>query len=39
ALVNVGEHTHPFPPPSHIPEAIKDHINKMISNASKYLDH
>ncbi|CAG8612356.1 24201_t:CDS:10 [Racocetra persica] len=39
ALVSVGEHTHPPPPPSHISEAIKNHINKMINNASEYLDH
>ncbi|CAG8647529.1 26851_t:CDS:2, partial [Gigaspora margarita] len=37
-LVSVGEHTHPPPPPSHIPESIKDHIKLMI-NTSEYLDY
>ncbi|CAG8803833.1 14162_t:CDS:2, partial [Cetraspora pellucida] len=35
----VGEHTHSSLPPSHIPEAIKNYINKMINNAFEYLDH
>ncbi|CAG8756712.1 44107_t:CDS:2 [Gigaspora margarita] len=38
-LVSVGEHTHPLPPPSHTPEAIKDSINLMINNASEHLDY
>ncbi|CAG8830742.1 30794_t:CDS:2, partial [Racocetra persica] len=39
ALVSIGEHAHPPLPPSHISEAIKDRINKMINNASEYLNH
>ncbi|KAF0454575.1 hypothetical protein F8M41_001565 [Gigaspora margarita] len=38
-LVSVCEHTHPPTPPSHTPEAIKDHINLMINNASEHLDY
>ncbi|CAG8528419.1 14629_t:CDS:2, partial [Cetraspora pellucida] len=39
ALVSISKHTYLPPPPSHIPEAIINRINKMINNASEYLDH
>ncbi|CAG8662087.1 12422_t:CDS:10, partial [Ambispora gerdemannii] len=38
-LVCIGEHTHPPPPPSHIPEAIRDRLKTLIEKVSTNLEH
>ncbi|CAG8500177.1 11253_t:CDS:2 [Gigaspora margarita] len=38
-LVCIGEHTHPPPPPSHVPEAIQNRLKSLIETTSRGLEH